>query len=140
MLYSNIYNFYVYEYTMLMLHTICCILYLFMLCSIPSLWAKFPHGSTDSTNAAGRMGSNVYEVNLWLWQFGRDKPLSCLSLGGFRWQTLRTIQLSSRQTVIGVLLRRASAAAAALQGRVQSDLASKKAGCAKIYHVYPILI
>ena len=74
MLYSNIYNFYVYEYTMLMLHTICCILYLFMLCSIPSLWAKFPHGSTDSTNAAGRMGSNVYEVNLWLWQFGRGKP------------------------------------------------------------------
>ena len=26
----------------------------------------------------GRRGSNVYEVNLWLWQFGRGKP----SLGG----------------------------------------------------------
>ena len=26
-------------------------------------------------NAAGRKGSNVYEVNLWLWQFGRGKPL-----------------------------------------------------------------
>ena len=37
--------------------------------------AKFPHGSTDSSNAAGRKGSNVYEVNLWLWQFGRGKPL-----------------------------------------------------------------
>ena len=35
--------------------------------------AKFPHGSTDSTNAAGRKGSNVYSVNLW--QFGRGRPL-----------------------------------------------------------------
>ena len=26
--------------------------------------ATFPHGSTDSSNAAGRKGSNVYEVNL----------------------------------------------------------------------------
>jgi hypothetical protein len=24
--------------------------------------------------AAGRRGSNVYEVNQWLWQFGRGKP------------------------------------------------------------------
>ena len=36
--------------------------------------AKFPYGSTDSSNAAGRKGSNVYKVNLWLWQFGRGKP------------------------------------------------------------------
>ena len=35
---------------------------------------KFPHGITDSSNATGRKGSNVYEVNLWLWQFGRGKP------------------------------------------------------------------
>ena len=41
-----------------------------------------------------------------------------LALGGFLWQTQRTIELSSRQTVIGVLLRRAGAA---LLGRVQSD-------------------
>ena len=60
----------------------------------------------ESTYAAGRRGSNVYEVNLWLWQIGRGKPL----FGGFRWQTQRTVELSSRQTVLGVLLRRASAA------------------------------
>ena len=95
-------------------------------------WAKFPHGSTDSTYAAARRGSNVYEVNLWLWQFGR----ASLSLGGFRWQTQKTVELSSRQTVSG-MLRHTSAA---LRGRVRSDLALKKAGCAKIYHVYPILI
>ena len=58
-------------------------------------------------------------------------------MGGFRWQTQRTVELSSRQTVLVVLLRRASAA---LRGRVQSDFALKKAGRAKIYHVYPILI
>ena len=25
-------------------------------------------------SADGRRGSNVYEVNTWLWQFGRGKP------------------------------------------------------------------
>ena len=35
---------------------------------------KFPHGITDSSNATGRKGSNVYEVSLWLWQYGRGKP------------------------------------------------------------------
>jgi hypothetical protein len=35
-------------------------------------------GCTDTAAADGRRGSNVYEVNLWLWQFGRGK----LRLGG----------------------------------------------------------
>ena len=30
--------------------------------------------SSDALNATGRKGSNVYEVNLWLWQLGRGKP------------------------------------------------------------------
>ena len=34
----------------------------------------FPVGSCDSAAADGRRGSNVYEVNTWLWQFGRGKP------------------------------------------------------------------
>ena len=38
----------------------------------------FPVGSCDTAAADGRRGSNVYEVNQWLWQFGRGKPL----LGG----------------------------------------------------------
>ena len=41
----------------------------------------FPVGCSDSAAADGRRGSNVYEVNPWLWQFGRGKPrlggLSC---------------------------------------------------------------
>ncbi len=28
-------------------------------------------GCADSAAVDGRRGSNVYEVNLWLWQFGR---------------------------------------------------------------------
>ena len=29
----------------------------------------------------GRRGSNVYEVNTWLWMFGRGKPrLGCLTI------------------------------------------------------------
>ncbi len=30
--------------------------------------------SCDTAAAYGRQGSNVYEVNPWLWQFGRGKP------------------------------------------------------------------
>ena len=35
---------------------------------------KFPHGLADAANALGKKGSNVYEVNQWLWQFGQGKP------------------------------------------------------------------
>ncbi len=34
----------------------------------------FPVGSCDTAAVDGRSGSYVYEVNLWLWQFGRGKP------------------------------------------------------------------
>ena len=31
-------------------------------------------GCADSAAADGRRGCNVYEVNTWLWNFGRGKP------------------------------------------------------------------
>ena len=34
----------------------------------------FPMGCADAAGVDGRRGSNVYEVNPWLWQFGRGKP------------------------------------------------------------------
>ncbi len=34
----------------------------------------FPVGCCDTAAADGRRGNNVYEVNPWLWQFGRGKP------------------------------------------------------------------
>ena len=46
----------------------------------------------ESTYAAGRRGSNVYEVNLWLWQIGRGKPL----FGGFR--TVSVADTEDRRT------------------------------------------
>ncbi len=33
----------------------------------------FPVGSCDSAAEDGRRGNNAYEVNPWLWQFGRGK-------------------------------------------------------------------
>ena len=36
--------------------------------------SAFPMGSADTANDDGRRGSNVYEVNHWLWMFGRCKP------------------------------------------------------------------
>ena len=33
-----------------------------------------PYGCADAVAADGRRGSNVYEVNLWLWSFARGKP------------------------------------------------------------------
>ena len=47
--------------------------------TIPHKYSKhkssgFPAGSCDTAAADGCRGSNVYEVNPWLWQFGRGKP------------------------------------------------------------------
>jgi len=47
--------------------------------TIPHMFSKrkdsgFPFGCADAAAADGRRGSNVYEVNPWLWQFGRGKP------------------------------------------------------------------
>ena len=36
--------------------------------------SKFPHCCADAADESGRKGSNVYEVNQWMWEFGRGKP------------------------------------------------------------------
>ena len=46
--------------------------------TIPHKFSKrrdsgFPFGCADSAAVDERLGSNVYEVNQWLWQFGRGK-------------------------------------------------------------------
>ena len=47
--------------------------------TIPHKYSKnknscFPAECADTAAADGRLGSNVYEVNMWLWMFGRGKP------------------------------------------------------------------
>jgi hypothetical protein len=47
--------------------------------TIPHMLSKrkdsgFPYGCADTAAADRRRGSNVYEVNLWLWSFARGKP------------------------------------------------------------------
>lgn len=47
--------------------------------TIPHKYSKhkssgFPAGSCDTADADGKRGSNVYEVNQWLWRFARGKP------------------------------------------------------------------
>jgi hypothetical protein len=47
--------------------------------TIPHLYSKckdscFLMGCADAAAVDCRQGSNVYEVNAWLWQFGRCKP------------------------------------------------------------------
>jgi hypothetical protein len=34
----------------------------------------FPYGCAYAAAADRRRGSNIYEVNLWLWSFARGKP------------------------------------------------------------------
>ncbi len=54
---------------------------------IPHLYSKhkdsgFQMGCTDTAVVDCRCGSNIYEVNQWLWQFGHGKPrLGGLSVG-----------------------------------------------------------
>ncbi len=47
--------------------------------TIPHIFSKrkdtgFSYGCANAAAMDGRRGSNVYEVNPWLWQFGRGKP------------------------------------------------------------------
>ena len=35
---------------------------------------RFPYGRTDTAQESCRRGCNVYELNAWLWHFGRGKP------------------------------------------------------------------
>jgi hypothetical protein len=47
--------------------------------TIPHMFCRhkdsgFPYGCADAAAANVRQGSNVYEVNLWLWSFARGKP------------------------------------------------------------------
>ena len=47
--------------------------------TIPHKFSKskgsgFPLGCADPAASDGRRGCNVYEVNTWLWNFGRGKP------------------------------------------------------------------
>lgn len=60
--------------------------------TIPHMFAKrkdacFPFGCADAAAVDGRRGSNIYEVNSWLWSFGRGKP----RLGG-----LSIVQIQER--------------------------------------------
>ncbi len=54
--------------------------------TIPHKYSKnknacFPAGCTDAAAEDVRRGSNVYEVNTWLWQFRRGKPrFGCLTI------------------------------------------------------------
>ena len=46
--------------------------------TIPHKWrhlkgSAFQFGTADAAAADGSRGSNVYEVNPWLWQFGRGR-------------------------------------------------------------------
>ena len=36
--------------------------------------SRFAHGCADALDGSGKKGSNVYEVNQWLWEFARGKP------------------------------------------------------------------
>ena len=55
--------------------------------TIPHKYSKlknsgFPSGCADEAAENGRHSSKVYEVNTWLWQFGRGKPrLGGLTVG-----------------------------------------------------------
>jgi hypothetical protein len=62
------------------------------------LRGKFPYGEADAADASGKRGSNVYEVNQWLWQFGRGKPrLGGLSVSATEERRIAELQDSARR-------------------------------------------
>ena len=77
--------------------------------TIPHMYSKnknlfFPAGCADAAADDGRRGSNVYEVNTWLWQFGRGKPrLSGLTIkeSGERQDAARKVSDKRRKEADG---------------------------------------
>ncbi len=61
-------------------------------CKVPGK-SPFPAGCADAAAEDGRHSSNVYEVNTWLWQFGRGKP----RLGGLTIEETSDRQDSARK-------------------------------------------
>jgi hypothetical protein len=69
--------------------------------TIPHKYSKnknlcFQLGCADSAGGDGRSGSNFYEVNTWLWQFGRGKP----RLGGLTIEETSERQDAKRRTSV----------------------------------------
>ncbi len=54
---------------------------------------QFPYCSTDTARESGSRGSNVYELNAWLWHFGRCKP----SVGGLSFADTEDRQIAVLQ-------------------------------------------
>ena len=76
---------------------------------------KFPYGAADAADASGtgKRGSNVYEVNQWLWQFGRGKPrLGGLSVSATEERRIAELQDSARRGQETRVRRRRKAAKA----------------------------
>jgi hypothetical protein len=61
----------------------------------------FLYGCANAAPMDGRWGSDVYEVNQWLWQFGRGKP----RLGG-----LTIEETSERKDAVSNALHKRAAA------------------------------
>jgi hypothetical protein len=61
----------------------------------------FPFGCANTAAADGRRGSNVYEVNPWLWQFGRGKP----RLGGLTVEGTTERKKAAREGNLGKFKR-----------------------------------
>ncbi len=69
--------------------------------TIPHKFSKrrdsgFPFGCADSAAVDERLGSNLYEVNPWLWQFGRGKP----RLGGLPGLTVEQPETMERKSTV----------------------------------------
>ena len=79
--------------------------------------SKFPYGRADASDRSGRKGSNVYEVNIWLWQFGRGRPrLGGLSVGDTEERRIAVMQDGARRGHATRTKRKLKAAGPAWQG------------------------
>ncbi len=98
--------------------------------TIPHMYSKrkdsgLPMGCADAAAVDGRRSSNIYEVNPWLWQFGRGKP----RLGG-----LSVVDTQERKEAASVERNKR---AAETRRRRKADRAwlEMKCGCELYVHV-----
>jgi hypothetical protein len=82
--------------------------------------SKFPHCCADAADESGRKGSNVYELNKWMWDFGWGKP----RLGGLSVTDTEECRIAARKEAG----RRARSTGAKRHSKAQKAGAAKRGG------------
>jgi hypothetical protein len=98
--------------------------------------SKFPYGCADASGESGRKGSNVYELNQWMWEFGRGKP----RLGGLSVTETEERRIAVRKEGCQCNLKRAQSTRAKCSSKAPKAPAAHCGSEVERYNLMSIMI